>query len=112
MSVLLDTIIISKKEELKRSKKIMPLKEIQGLASDLPPTRNFRAAISQSDKKQGHQIKIIAEIKKASPSKGIIRADFDPVEIARIYERTGASAISVLTEERFFLGSINRFVRA
>jgi indole-3-glycerol phosphate synthase len=107
MPALLDKIIAAKKGEVKRNKEVLPLKEIQRLIPDLPPTRDFKAAISQSEKKRGVHFKIIAEIKKASPSKGILREDFNPVEIAKIYEKNGASAISVVTEEKFFLGSLN-----
>jgi len=64
------------------------------------PPRDFLAAIS------GEGLKIIAEVKKASPSKGIIREEFDPLALAREYEQNGASAISVLTEEEFFLGKL------
>jgi indole-3-glycerol phosphate synthase len=68
---------------------------------DVEPALDFAAAIR---KKKGGPIRIIAEVKKASPSKGVIRERFDPVEIAKEYEAGGASAISVLTEEDFFLG--------
>ena len=107
MPAFLDQIVASKKEDVERCKKGVPLKEIQRLIANLPPTGDFKAALSQSRERRKFPVRIIAEIKKASPSKGIIREDFDPLEIARIYERNGASAISVLTEERFFLGSLN-----
>ena len=103
--MILDEIIAHKKEELKRLKADFPVKGlIQGLKmriKHLPPTRDFIKAV------KGKGIKIIAEVKKASPSKGVIRNDFDPIEIARIYEINGASAISVLTEERYFHGHID-----
>lgn len=106
MPPILDEIVASKKEGIERNKRAIPLQEIQRLILDLPPTKDFKAAISHPEKKRGFHIKIIAEIKKASPSRGTIREDFDPVAIARVYERNGVSAISVLTEEKFFLGSL------
>jgi len=107
MPAFLDKIVASKKEDVERAKRGLPLKELKRLIPDLPPTRNFKDALSQQRGRRKFPVRIIAEIKKASPSKGIIREDFDPLQIARIYERNGASAISVLTEERFFLGSLN-----
>src|SRR3989344_7613900 len=103
--MMLNEIVANKKEELKRLKADFPVKGlIQGLKmriKHLPPTRDFIKAV------KGDGIKIIAEVKKASPSKGVIRKSFDPVEIARIYEASGASAISVLTEEKYFQGHID-----
>lgn len=103
--MMIDKIIADKKKELDRLKADFPVKGlIQGLKmriKQIPPTRDFVKAI------KGKGIKIIAEVKKASPSKGVIRADFNPVEIAKIYETNGAAAISVLTEERYFQGRID-----
>jgi len=102
--MILENIIAGKKAELDRLKADFPVKGlVQGLKmriKQLPPTRDFIKAIT------GKDIKIIAEVKKASPSKGIIKKDFNPVEIAKIYEMNGASAISVLTEEKHFHGHI------
>jgi indole-3-glycerol phosphate synthase len=106
LPALLDKIVASKRGEVERNKKSLPWREIQKLLPDLHPPRDFRAAISRPGS-GGASVRIIAEIKKASPSKGVIREDFDPVEIARIYENNGASAISVLTEETYFQGSLN-----
>jgi indole-3-glycerol phosphate synthase len=69
------------------------------------PPRDFIEAVSRDG------VRIIAEVKKASPSKGVIREDFDPVQIARTYEQSGAAAISVLTEEKYFLGSLDHLTR-
>ena len=103
--MILNEIVAHKKSELDRLKADFPVKGlIQGLKmriKQLPPTRDFIKAV------KGKGIKIIAEVKKASPSKGVIRKDFDPIEIARIYEINGAAAISVLTEERYFHGHID-----
>lgn len=98
---ILDEIVFYKKESLEKQKRIVSLDVLKKGISNLEQTRDFAKAIS------GKGISIIAEIKKASPSKGIIRKDFDPVQIARIYEENGAKAISVLTEEKYFLGSID-----
>src|SRR5207244_3451350 len=67
-----------------------------------PLTRDFRAAIDRA-----HEVRIIAEVKKASPSAGVLRSDFEPTEIASIYAHHGAAAISVLTDGPFFQGSLS-----
>jgi len=100
--VILDTIVAHKQEEVKIQKNQLPLSELRQTLRDTPPTRNFKAAISTPG-----QINLIAEVKKASPSKGIIREDFDPIAIAQIYQSSDAAAISVLTDERFFQGSLS-----
>jgi indole-3-glycerol phosphate synthase len=97
---VLDAIIEKKIGRLAVLKKEKPQGRLQSEAASAPAVRDFRAAISR---KGG--ISLIAEIKKASPSKGIIRERFDPAAIARAYEKAGASALSVITEEDFFLGS-------
>ncbi|MBM3239578.1 indole-3-glycerol phosphate synthase TrpC [Candidatus Poribacteria bacterium] len=99
--MILDTIVAHKQEEIKIQKSQLPLSELRQTLRDISPTRDFKAAISRPGK-----INLIAEVKKASPSKGIIREDFDPIAIAQIYQSSGASAISVLTDERFFQGSL------
>lgn len=99
-SMILDNIVAYRKEQLKREKAKISADEIQRLAREC--TRiplDFKAAVSKSG------INIISEVKKASPSKGIIAADFRPVETAVNYEKSGADAISVLTEEHYFMGS-------
>ena len=79
----------------------MPLAALKDTVADMPPPRDFRAAISAPG-----AVNLIAEVKKKSPSKGIIREDFHPVEIAETYAKNGASAISVLTDSRFFAGEL------
>jgi indole-3-glycerol phosphate synthase len=100
--MILDDIIANKKEELVETKRRAPLADVKRYAADAGPTRGFRASLSG----QG-EIGLIAEVKKASPSKGVIREDFHPVDIAATYERSGASCISVLTEKRYFQGSLD-----
>lgn len=97
---VLDKIIETKKERLKSAKSASPLASLKSAITDQPPPRDFASAI-----KRGNGIRLIAELKKASPSKGLIRADFDPTVISRIYADR-ADAISVLTEEDFFSGDI------
>src|SRR5207253_3616881 len=80
----------------------IPLQQLLARLGEAPAVRDFRAALEA-----GPRPGIIAEVKKASPSAGVLRANFDPVEIARIYEANGASAISVLTDEPFFQGHLS-----
>lgn len=100
--MILDTIVAHKQEEVKLQKNQLPLSGLMQTLRDISPTHDFKAAISTPE-----QINLIAEVKKASPSKGIIREDFNPVTIAQIYQSSGASAISVLTDERFFQGRLS-----
>jgi len=97
--MILDDIVLKRVKQLERAKAIIPEIEIIRLAKSIEtPTRNFKSAL-QKDK-----ISFICEVKKASPSKGIICENFNPVEIAKKYENAGADAISVLTEEFYFSG--------
>ena len=100
---ILDEIVSKKKERLGIAKSSVPLRDIKLMIADAGKPRDFRSAI-----KRNHigRIKLIAEIKKASPSKGVIREDFDPIQIASAYEKKQADAISVLTEEDFFRGRL------
>ncbi|GBD99269.1 indole-3-glycerol phosphate synthase [bacterium BMS3Abin07] len=100
---ILKQIVEKKKLRLADAKGSISLPELKLRIEDLPDTRPFSDAIRRSG---DGKMKVVAEIKKASPSQGLIRADFDPVAIARIYESKGASAISVLTEEDFFQGNL------
>lgn len=99
--MILDEIIANKKEELAETKRRTVFAEVKVKAIDADPVRGFGKALSGSS-----GIRLIAEVKKASPSKGVIRADFDPVSIARIYEEAGASCLSVLTESKYFQGKL------
>jgi len=96
---ILRKIVEHKKRELSEKKPKFNLTVLREEAERLKVPYDFKEALS------GEGINIIAEVKKASPSKGVIREDFDPVEIAKAYERGGAKAISVLTDEKFFQGS-------
>ena len=99
--MILDEIIENKSAEIKESKNSLPLESIVEQLKCALPARDFFDAINP----QG-ELKIISEVKHASPSKGIFREDFDPVEIAKSYSAGGASAISVLTDEKYFRGSL------
>lgn len=101
--MILSDIIKAKREHIERSKKKLTLEYIKHrLSRKNIVRRNFKHAISQSN-----NISIIAEIKKASPTRGLIREDFDVKKIAREYQINGAAAISVLTEEDFFKGRLS-----
>jgi indole-3-glycerol phosphate synthase len=100
--MILDEIIQNKTSEVEISKTSLPLEQIQEQIKDALPSRNFFDAINPKG-----ELKIISEVKHASPSKGVFREDFDPVQIAKSYSRGGASAISVLTDEKYFRGSLS-----
>ena len=98
---ILEEIVWHKDSEIKNFKKIISLEDLIKKLDKLSPPKDFCKSILQSKIKPG----VIAEIKKASPSKGVIREDFKPKEIASSYEKSGASCISVLTDKKFFQGS-------
>ena len=103
MSVnVLDEIVACKRIEVAAAKQVRPESELQSRLADAPPVRDFCTALRSAAPRLG----LIAEIKKASPSAGLIRADFDPVAIARIYEQHGANCLSVLTDEKYFQGHL------
>ena len=102
MSDILTTILARKAEEVRERSGALPLRELAARCADLPPARGFADAL-QAKIGAGHA-GVIAEVKKASPSKGLIRPDFDPAQIARSYERGGAACLSVLTDVDFFQG--------
>ncbi len=101
MATILDEIVAAKRLEIERAKQELPEATLRDRLDDAPPPRDFLAALASAD-----AIGLIAEVKKASPSKGIIRADFDPLAIAGIYQEHGASCISVLTDKPYFQGSL------
>ena len=106
---ILEKIVWHKEQEVAQMQTILGLNELKSLVGTMIPARNFLLALQSSHNSPS----LIAEVKKASPSKGIIRADFDPVSIAQAYERSGASCLSVLTDRQFFQGSFDnlRLVR-
>lgn len=98
--MFLEKIVAQTKSDLDERKRETPLEEVQRLAAAQPAPRDLYAAL-----RSGSDIKLIAEFKRASPSKGLLATQLDPLEVARTYESHGAAAISVLTEPHFFLGS-------
>lgn len=103
MTDILQRILARKAEELAERSAKLPLRELSARVADMPDTRGFSAAVEA--KIAMGDAAVIAEVKRASPSKGVIRAEFDPVAIARSYELGGAACLSVLTDKDFFQGS-------
>ncbi len=99
--MILDKIVKDNQLELETKKRVTPLAELCRVALEQPLPLDLASVLCGGD------VKLIAEIKRASPSRGIIRTDFNPVEIARTYAANGASAISVLTETKYFQGNLN-----
>jgi len=99
----LEKIITAKKQHIAQQKQSVPESTLKQRLDTAPPIVDFHAALQQAITKQ--QLAIIAEIKKASPSKGVIRPDFDPIDIALQYQQAGATCLSVLTDRDFFQGS-------
>ena len=102
MSDILNKILATKVQEVAASKLAIPLEAVKTAALAMPKPRDFIGAIQA--KIAAGQAAVIAEIKKASPSKGVIRADFQPAEIAKSYEQGGAACLSVLTDVEYFQG--------
>lgn len=96
---ILDEIVASKREEVAARQRRRPLAEVRRAAERMPPARGFLNAV------RAKRPAVIAEIKRASPSAGVIRRNFDPTAIAASYERAGAACLSVLTDERYFQGA-------
>ncbi|MFB2835136.1 indole-3-glycerol phosphate synthase TrpC [Floridanema evergladense] len=104
---ILEEIVWHKETEVDQMRERLPLVELQKQIVNLPPPRDFIAALKSAAQKPA----IIAEVKKASPSKGVLREDFDPVAIAQAYQKGGASCISVLTDTKFFQGGFENLAQ-
>jgi indole-3-glycerol phosphate synthase len=103
----LEEIFCYKQEEVVQLQQHYDLKDLQNQAKEASSCHNFQQALQQNNQPPS----LIAEVKKASPSRGIIRADFDPVAIAQTYQRAGATCLSVLTDAHFFQGSFENLQR-
>ena len=103
MDDILERILAVKREEVKLARSAVSLEELKAEVQRQAPARGFARAMQQ--KVSEGRAAVISEVKKASPSKGLIRADFRPAEIAADYERNGAACLSVLTDRQFFMGS-------
>jgi indole-3-glycerol phosphate synthase len=103
LSNILDKIIADKRIEVEARRSQTSLDELKEKVASFPRCRNFYKAVTKPNPRG---INVIAEVKKASPSAGLIRKDFDPVAIAQIYQRCGADAISCLTDEKYFQGRL------
>jgi indole-3-glycerol phosphate synthase len=106
MSDILHKIVEHKRGEIAAAKSRISAAELESQLVDAPPVRDFVEALRRKA-----PLALIAEVKKASPSKGVIRADFDPIEIARTYAAAGAACLSVLTDEKFFQGHLDYLKR-
>ena len=104
MSSKLNEIVQTKRAEVERRKADTSVERLQEMISELGRPRNFFHAVTKQP--VGKKVNLIAEVKKASPSAGLIRADFDPVAIAKTYAAAGADALSVLTDEPYFQGKL------
>jgi indole-3-glycerol phosphate synthase len=103
---ILEEIVESKRREVANARIRLPIEELEAQASEAPPVRDFRGALAGPG-----PIQLIAEVKKASPSAKVIRADFDPIAIARTYQAHGAACLSVLTDAPYFQGHLSYLAR-
>ena len=110
MPNILDKILATKREEIRLTSSYRPIEDLQREVGGAPMVRNFEQAIR--NKIANGESAVIAEIKKASPSKGVIREQFDPITIAQTYEQNGAACLSVLTDRDYFMGASEYLVAA
>src|SRR5579884_1850792 len=103
--MILDEIVDHKRRELIEAKRRQPLSELRAAAEDLPRRSDYAAAL------RGDDVRLIAEIKRASPTKGVMRDEVDPVVVAERYVAAGADAISILTDAKYFRGSLDDLIR-
>ena len=101
-TTILEEIVETKRREVADAMRAAPIESLQHIIAEAPAPRPFYSAVAG-----GNELSLIAEIKKASPSAGLIRSDFDPVSIARSFEQAGAAALSVLTDRSFFQGELS-----
>src|SRR5882724_7013315 len=101
MSDILERIVAVKRQEIEACRSSVSLRALESRLASAAAVRDFRAALEK-----GPDVGFIAEVKRASPSAGVLRENFDPLAIARVYEAHGAAAISVLTDAHFFQGSL------
>jgi indole-3-glycerol phosphate synthase len=106
MPSILDEIVAAKRQEVEAALRRMPLEELEAQAAEAPPARDFRSALAGPG-----PIRLIAEVKKASPSAGVIRPDFEPIAIARACQAHGAACLSVLTDVPYFQGHLSYLAR-
>src|SRR5690349_12195749 len=104
MPSVLDDILNTKRQEVADAKQVRPVEALKETIATLGRPRNFFRAVTEKTNKP---LNLIAEVKKASPSAGVIRADFDPVKIAQEYAANGADALSVLTDQKYFQGHLD-----
>lgn len=114
---ILDEIVAHKREILAEAKTTLPMELLCSRADAAPRTRGFAAVLRGTRAPSGSRepqatLRVVAEVKRASPSRGMIREDFNPAEIAQSYEAGGASALSVLTDEKYFQGSLGALIIA